>query len=56
MFIYEHIVTLIDSSHTKRTLTFPTEKEQTESDVSPSTTNDTKRQKNKVKGIDIILF
>jgi hypothetical protein len=56
MFIYEHIVTLIDSSHTKRTLTFPTKKEQTESDVSPSTTNDTKRQKNKVKGIDIILF
>jgi hypothetical protein len=41
MFIYEHIVTLIDSSHTKRTLTFLTEKEQM-SDVAPSPTNDTK--------------
>jgi hypothetical protein len=42
MFIYEHIVTLIDSSHIKRTLTFLTEKEHTDSDVAPSPTNDTK--------------
>jgi hypothetical protein len=44
MFIYEYIVTSIDGSHTKRTLTFPIEKEQTESDAAPSPINDTKQQ------------
>jgi hypothetical protein len=48
---YEHIflfVISIDSSHIKRTLTLPTEKEQTETDIAASPTNDPKRQK-KVK-------
>jgi hypothetical protein len=46
---YEHIflfVISIDSSHTKRILTLPTEKEQTETDTTPSPTNDPNGQKN----------
>jgi hypothetical protein len=33
MFIYKHVVTSTDTSHTKRTLTLPTEKEQTQNQM-----------------------
>jgi hypothetical protein len=58
---YEHIflfVNSIDNSHTKRTLTLPTEKEQTETDTTPSPTNDPKRQKKRKMqscGIAVII-
>jgi hypothetical protein len=45
---YEHIflfVISIDSSHIKGTLTLPTEKEQTKTDIAPSPTSGPKSQK-----------